>query len=135
MITSSDQLFTSLPLPNDPRTINLVLSGDIMTVETISQYLTRIQTADRYPGLKVIICKPPGVYDIQSFMENSEFGAITFDNYEFTDISDEGLNLVSSNFVLIDNLTTGGSTNALSAQQGVVLKNLIDNITVPDSFE
>lgn len=141
MITSSDQLFTSLPLPNDPRETNLVLNGDVITVETIAAYLNRVKNEDRYLGLEVIVCKPAGTYSIQSFMTNASLGNLSFDRYEFVDISDLGLVLTYTNISIVDNLVSGGTNKALSAEQGVILKDLIENTSflnlsdTPNSYE
>lgn len=141
MITSSDQLFTSLPLPSDPRETNLVLNGDVITIETIENYLQRVKVEDRYLGLEVVVCKPSGSYSIQSFMTNASLGNLSFDRYEFIDISDLGFVLTYTNISIVDNLISGGSNKALSAEQGVVLKDLIDDKSflelsdTPNSYE
>ena len=134
MITLSDQISLSLPLPTDSRTSNLLLLGSNIKVETIAQYLERIDINDRYLGLEVIICTPPGIYQINTFMNHLQVGNISFAKYKFATIADEGLVLVYDSVVIINDLTTGGTSEALSAEQGKILKSLVDNLSLVNSF-
>lgn len=136
MITLSDQIALSLPLPTDSRESNLLLTGSSIKVETISEYLQRIDINDRYLGLEVIICTPAGTYQIATFMNHLQLGNISFAKYKFVNVDDSGLVLVYDSVVIINDLVTGGISEALSAEQGVVLKSLIDNLsllTLPDT--
>lgn len=127
MITTSDQVFLSLPLPADPRCINLVLTGGTLKVETIEEYLERVVIEDRYLGLEAIICGPPGNYSINTFMNNASNGTIYYSTYIFNDLTDPGfIENYPNGTVVVNNLTTGGIYKALSAEQGVVLKSLTD---------
>ena len=125
MITLTDQLDIVLPLPTDNRFCNLVLTGNIVKIETISEYLERVDISNRYLGLEVIISTPPGEYTIESFLSYMQLGSIQFAKYKFVIIND--LTLVYDSVVIINELTTGGISEALSAEQGVILKNLIDS--------
>lgn len=129
MITLTDQIAISLPLPIDSRASNLVLSGNSIKVETLQEYLDRIDLNDRYLGLEVIIYTPAGTYGISNFMIQLQLGNMGFSKYKFTTIDNEGLTLVYDSVVIINNLTTGGISEALSAEQGVILKEMIQALT------
>ena len=70
MITISDQLSLTLGLPLDSKQSNLILNGSNIKVETINEYLTRVDLDSRYLGLEVNIVSPSGEYDINLFITN-----------------------------------------------------------------
>lgn len=127
MITLSDQIFLSNILPLDYRASNLKISTNNIIVETIPYYLNRVDIGSRYPGMEVFILSPAGTYTINDFLTYISNGSISASKYKFINTSDSGFIVTSDSFIVIDDLTTGGSSDALSAQQGLVLKNLIDN--------
>lgn len=126
MITTQDQILLSNILPLDPRICNIVLSGSTIKVETIPEYLDRVQVQERYIGMDVTIITPPGTYDIETFLSNITLGTMSVSKYGFINTSDLGLSRVLSGALIINDLVTGGEQNALSAEQGKVLKGLID---------
>ena len=129
MIIITDQFSISLPLPDDVRLSNLTLNGNNITIETIEEYLERVDINSRYLGMEVLISTPPGTYGINSFMTHLGLGNIYVQKYKFVNITDSGLMPVNDSVIIINDLVTGGINSALSAQQGVVLKDLIDNKT------
>lgn len=126
MITLTDQLFLSSTFPLDSRHSNIVVSGNSVIVETSEEYLARVDLNSRYLGMEVKFLTPPGTYEIDNFVNNITLGGISAAKYKFANISDTGLLPVTDSVVVIDDLTTGGSQDSLSAEQGVVLKDLID---------
>jgi len=140
MITITDQIFLSNLLSLDPRQTNIVVSGDDIIVESIPDYLNRIDLLSRYIGLEVFILIPYGTYNIVDFANKMEHGDITASKYRFINTSDSGLVRVFDSIIVIDDLVTGGRTDALSAEQGKVLKTLIEDKThitlsdTPDSY-
>ena len=127
-INVSDQLKLSNLLSLDPRQSNVVLSGSNILVESIWQYLSRVDLGSRYLGLEVLMLIPAGMYSVDSFLQNTQNGNIRVTKYVFSNVSDAGLIPYEyGEYIIIDDLTTGGSTYALSAEQGVVLKALIDS--------
>ena len=127
MLILTDSVLLSLPLPIDSKETNLILSGNNVIVETVEAYLDRVKVEDRYLGLEVIICSPPGTYHIDTFSALSQLGTISYGKYKFINTSNGGLSLVLDTVVIIDDLVSGGSSDALSAEQGKALKTLIDN--------
>jgi hypothetical protein len=132
MITLSDQIKLSLPLSLDSRQINISLSGSMITIETIEDYLKRVDINSRYVGMEVLISSPPGDYQINAFIEHLKSENISAAKYKFANINDDGLMLVTDSVVVVNDLTTGGISDALSAQQGVELKSIIDNLNFID---
>lgn len=78
---------------------------------------------------------PPGLYPINTFLQLIQNGSLRFTKYVFVNITDLGLipyNYESEGgaFLIINDLTSGGANFALSAEQGVVLKNSIDSLNI-----
>lgn len=97
MITISDQLFLTLGFPLDPKLSNIVLDGSTVKIETISEYLTRVDLNSRYLGLEVNILSPAGEYDINFFITNCQNNSFSVSKYKFEqNISDSGFILFSS---------------------------------------
>ena len=97
MITITDQLFLSLGLPLDRKLSNLTLIGNNVKVESISEYLQRVDVNSRYLGLEVNIISPAGEYDINFFINNSKNNVFSVTKYKFDqNITDSGLVISSS---------------------------------------
>lgn len=64
----TDQIFLALGLPLDARLANISINGDIITIETIEEYLSRIDYNSRFLGLKATIYSPYGNYTIDGFL-------------------------------------------------------------------
>jgi len=83
MIKLSDQLFISLPLPLDAENCNVVMNGNIMIVETRSEYLLRVDFLSRYLGQQVDFLAPPGSYGSTDYINKINDGTITTNRYCF----------------------------------------------------
>jgi len=133
----SDQLLLSTILPLEPRESNLVITGSSVKIEPIQHYLERVDQNSRYLGLEVIILQPQGTYEINNFLSNIELGNITSLRYRFNKLSDAGFIPIptgESDIIIVNDLVTGGVDYALSAEQGVKLKEFIDaNAAVIDA--
>jgi len=81
MKTIADQIFVSLGLPLDTKETNIVLTNNVITIETISEYLQRVDLNSRYLGLRVIINSPSGNYNISNFISGITRGTITQEEY------------------------------------------------------
>lgn len=133
MILITDQFSISLPLPDDARLSNVILNGSTITIETIEEYLLRVDYNSRYLGQEVLISTPPGDYSVNNFVIHLGLGNIYVQKHKFVDITDNGLVPVNNSVVIINDLVTGGTGDALSAEQGIVLKNLIDSTVTYNS--
>ena len=90
MIILSDQIFTTLPLPEDARLSNLVVSGNTIIVETKQQYLSRVDTLSRFLGQEVDFLSPSGIYPSNTFINNINTQVIVTNKYGFLEgIDDE----------------------------------------------
>jgi hypothetical protein len=140
MITLTDQILLTNVLSLDYRASNVIVSGNDIVVETIPEYLHRVDILSRYIGLEVHILSPSGTYGINDFVDKVTQGTITGAKYKFINISDAGLILINDSITVINDLTTGGVTDALSAEQGKVLKAMIESSThieltdTPDTY-
>lgn len=132
MITLSDQIQLVNILTLEPRKSNVSINGNYIKIETINEYLARVPEENRYLGLELIVMSPVGDYDINTFVSLINTEQITYSKYSFTTtILDSGLIEIPKGTV-IDNLITDSSIDALSAAQGKVLKDLFDQINVPE---
>ena len=102
MITISDQLSLTLGLPLDSKQSNLILNGNTVKVETINEYLTRVDLDSRYLGLEVNIISPSGEYDINFFITNSQNNSFTVSKYKFEQ------NITNQGFVISSTSSSGG---------------------------
>lgn len=126
MITLSDQIKLANILPLDPRLSNVSLSGSNIIIETINEYLARVPEENRYLGMEIYILSPAGTYEINSFINLVNTEQITFVKYHFeTGIADADI-LQMLNLV-IDNLDSTSTVDALSANQGRVLKKMMSS--------
>ena len=126
MIISTNQLYLSTVLPLDSKESNVVITGNSVKVETTEEYFERVDINSRYLGLEVYLLTPAGTYAINDFINFTINGGISAAKYKFANISDDSLLLVVDSVVVVNDLVTGGVSDALSAEQGIVLKNLID---------
>lgn len=93
----ADQIFVTLGLPLDAKLTNITLAGDITTIETIEEYLTRVDVGSRHLGLNPIICSPPGVYLITDLISGFRSGTLTKQEYIFEkSTEDSGLVIFKS---------------------------------------
>lgn len=83
MITISDSIYASVPLPLDNKLCNLVPTGPNVWVESISEYLTRVPLLSRYLGMIVSIIYPSGTYENTAFRQMVEAQEITVTLYAF----------------------------------------------------
>ena len=142
MIQVTDQLNLNLPLPIDTRHSNKVLLGSVLKIETINEYLDRVDFNNRELNSIVNIYSPPGNYDINLFQSQLNLGAITCLTYTFAggthnsnfikyvkDVKDDGI-------VVVDNLNSTNPSDSLSANMGRELNSLkvnkVGNETIAD---
>lgn len=85
MIILSDQLYISLPLPEDARLANVDIVGNTVIVETKAQYLARVDYLSRFIGQEVNFLSPPATYGIDDFVAKLNTQEITFERYCFED--------------------------------------------------
>ena len=78
-----EQINLNLPLPQDSKLSNLTLSGETITVETIAEYLLRVDENSRYLGMEVNIYSPAGDYNINLIKDSIQSGYITNSTYIF----------------------------------------------------
>lgn len=132
MINITEQIQLALPTPIDPRFANYYINGSNVIVETLEQYLIRVDEESRILGMKVTILSPNGTYALSTFLNLINNKLITYYTYIFKDgVSDDDFIVYTSEGVtIINDLTTGGASNVLSAEQGKVLKELIDSETL-----
>lgn len=83
MITLSDNIFASVPLPNDGKNINIILDGNNVVVETIPQFQLRVDMLSRYLGMEVPILTPPGVYEANDFVTKVNSDQIVWKKYGY----------------------------------------------------
>ena len=131
-VNISDQITLAQPLPLDSRTANILLSGNTLTIELISQFLLRLGT-DRELGKQYIIYNAePGsfVFDISMWADKINLGLVWAQIYRFEGgIKDEDFvpYIPGDQLVVVDNLESHSTIDALSANQGRVLKEMIEN--------
>jgi hypothetical protein len=80
--------------------------------------------------MEVLISSPSGTYPISEFVNKINLGYISVTKYRFVNLTDAGFLPIineASGIVIVNDLTSGGTEYALSAEQGKVLKDLIDN--------
>ena len=135
-IVISDQLQLSNLTSLEPRESNVVITGNIIKVENRWEYLARVDLNSRYVGLEVVFLEPTGSYPVNLFSQYCQNGTIHGKKYYFKNISDTGFITYNTEAInIVDDLVTGGSYSALSAEQGVVLRELIENKTVIGSVD
>lgn len=122
MITFTDQLNLSSFLTLDVKHSNVRLIGDIIKVETQEEYLERVDINSRYIGLEVLISSPAGEYSTNSYITKLNNRDIIVVKYKFRSLTD--LVAVFDSVIVINDLVSGGITDALSAEQGKNLKQL-----------
>lgn len=125
----SDQILLSSILPLETRESNLVISGNTISIETVPLYLNRVDLLSRYVGLEVVMLSPQGTYSLNDFLTHVELGNISSTRYRFNKLSDGSflpIPIGETDIVIVNDLTTGGVDHALSAEQGVKLKEFID---------
>lgn len=125
----SDQLLLSHIVPLEPRESNLVITNDFIKVESLLHYFERIDQNSRYLGLEVVIIQPAGNYQINTFLSLIDSGSLTSTRYRFNKLDEASflpIPVGESDIVIINDLITGGVDYALSAEQGVTLKALLD---------
>lgn len=126
MINITDQLNLSNILTLEPRASNVIYVGPMIKVETIPEYLARVDINNRYLGLDVLILSPAGTYSVNSFMNLINLESIIYTSYQFKNNLNDLVEVSFSN-VVINNLTSDSITSSLSAAQGKELKRLIDS--------
>lgn len=126
MISISDQLNLANILTLEPRASNVIYVGANVKVETIPEYLTRVDLYSRYLGLEVLILEPSGIYNANDFINLINLGNITFKTYKFSS-SLNTLEVLTSDSVVINNLESDSTTSSLSAAMGKELKRLIES--------
>ena len=100
MITLTDQIFLSLCLPLDSKLTNVVQDGDSVIVESLVDYLIRVDINSRYLGMEVDFLSPSGIYNINDFVVLLQNGGIINTKYIFKyKTSDDGL---------VENISGGG---------------------------
>ena len=85
MINLSDQLFLTNILPLDAKVANLSLSGNTITVETIPQYLSRVDYNSRYIGMEVVVLFPTGTFNVNTFTSLANQYHFKAKKYKFKD--------------------------------------------------
>lgn len=123
----TDQIQLNLPIPIDTKLSNLVLSGETLVVESISDYLNRVDIDNRHLGMEVIVYSPPGNYNINLIKDSISSGFITQSVYTFLKgIANKDFVKLASGSTIVDNLTSTEATDVLSANMGRVLKDMIE---------
>ena len=93
----ADQIFITLGLPLDAKLSNITLVGNIATIETIEEYLIRVDIGSRHLGLSPTICSPSGAYLISDLILGFINGTITKQEYIFEkNTEDSGLILFNT---------------------------------------
>lgn len=124
MITLSDQLKLANVLPLDPRLSNISITGSNVIIESINEYLVRVPEENRFLGMEVFILSPPGTYEINSFINLINTEQIIFLKYHFINgLYDDAFTQMQN--LVIDNLNSTSTVDALSANQGRVLKEML----------
>ena len=86
----SDSIYGAVPLPLDAKTSNVVPQGAYTKVESVTEYLARVDIFSRYLGLIVAMSHPDGVYENNELMQKIATGEITVTLYAFiSGIEDE----------------------------------------------
>ena len=131
MIILSDQIFTSLGLPIDTRESNLSIEGNTITVETLEQYLERVDVDSRYLGLEVNFISPFGTYDLNFFIQYLKLNSFTVAKYRFED------GVLNTNLIESSSGNGGGGHkirfNNVSLPQRPNL--VIENLSATDNLE
>lgn len=132
MVTITDQIMLSLGFPLDIRLSNVYVENSNIIVESIPEYLLRIDSNSRYLGQEVTILYPSGVYNLNTFVDLINDGEIHRKKYAFYAglLDQDFLEVHIDGVTIIDNLIEGGTNVVLSAEQGKVLKQLIDSAEV-----
>ena len=160
MIRLSDQIFTSLNLPLDSRLSNIVIEGSNIKVESLLQYLQRVDINSRAIGMEVEISSPAGIYSISSFLNSIRNGDINSTKYKFNNnIKNEGFlpfyngsghsiktddesfpnrsNLLLKGFSVIDNQAEDSTELEVVTQEDIIVSGigimggLTDNALIP----
>lgn len=132
MVTITDQIMLSLGFPLDIRLSNVYVENSNIIVESISEYLLRVDSNSRYLGQEVTILYPSGIYNLNTFVDLINDGEIHRKKYAFYIglLDQDFLEVHIDGVTIIDNLVEGGTNVVLSAEQGKVLKQLIDSAEV-----
>ena len=92
MVNLSDQLNLALCLPIDPRLANYKISENTIIVESIYEYLARVDLNSRYIGMEIKWIEPAGIYEINDFINKITSEYFTTKVYSFKlSIRDENL--------------------------------------------
>ncbi len=123
MITLSDNIFASIGLPLDARLSNLEIDGSNIVVESIDDYLVRVDGDSRYLNMRISIFSPSGIYTLDNFVSLVNDETITANTYTFsggiedsdiTSITSEGVTSVNGyteTVTLTSDDITEGTTN------------------------
>ena len=130
MITIADQILLAQFVTLDSRLTNVVISEDSVIIETIEDYLTRIDLNCRQIGMKVNIMYPTGVYNINTFLtklQNSEFKSTyyTFSpstlDQDFNKIDLYGpYESIEAAYLIPENIRTKGLTIGIELQGKII---------------
>ena len=109
MINLSDQLFLSNILPLDAKVGNIVVIGSNIKVESIAEYLLRVDFNSRYIGMEVVVLFPAGIYEINEFIALANAYTFTSKKYRFKDgIQDIDFVEITASGVILDQSALDG---------------------------
>lgn len=110
MINLSDQLFLTNLFPLDAKVANIQIIGNNVKVETIPEYLLRVDFNSRYIGMEVVVLFPSGTYQVNNFITLANAYNFYTRKYRFQDgIQDvDFLEIVNESIILDQSAIDGG---------------------------
>ena len=135
MLAITDQIFLSLCLPLDTKLTNVIQDGSNVVVESLEDYLIRVDADSRYLGMEINFLSPSGVYNINNFATLIKSGGIINTKHGFIlKTSDDGLieivNGGGSGTTTIDGHIIRSETDVFTQRPNLVLKaplSVVDN--------
>lgn len=86
----SDSIYAAVPLPLDSKTSNIVPQGPNTKIESVTEYLVRVDIFSRHLGLIVAMSHPDGLYENNDLRQKIADGDISVTLYAFiSGIEDE----------------------------------------------
>lgn len=149
MINLSDQLFLTNILPLDAKIANLVISGNNIIVETIPEYLLRVDYNSRYIGMEVVVLFPSGIFNVNTFtslanqyhfyskkykfkdgIRDIDFVEIAVDQIVLDQSAIEGGLTLDNDSILYFQPATSITNGYLTSTDWNIFNNKLDNFTV-----
>lgn len=138
MLTLTDQIFLTLCLPLDSKLMNVIQDGSNVVVETLSDYLIRVDKDSRHLGMEIDFLSPSGIYDINNFVSLLENGGIINTRYRFKlKTSDDGLVEIIDNTgggsATIDGHIVRNDTSVLTQRPNITFKSSLSAVDNPSN--